>query len=333
MTAADSAADASFDRATDDRATEPPDPATNPWGHQSVLCAESIAALAPQPGGIYLDATLGAGGHSAALLAACPEAQLVGLDCDERALAIAHDRLAVWGDRVTLIRSNFASFDPGGRRFNGILADLGVSSMQFDQPDRGFSFRQDGPLDMRMDDRLEQSAADLVNTWDEVDLANAIYQYGEERLSRRIARAIVEQRQHQPFSRTLELAEAIARCVPSQYRHGRIHPATRTFQALRIVVNQELDVLETLLDLAPDWLAPEGRLAIISFHSLEDRIVKHRLKDSPLLQVLTKKPIIPTEAETATNPRARSAKLRVAQRRPPEPTPTRDRLNRERRSG
>jgi 16S rRNA (cytosine1402-N4)-methyltransferase len=205
--------------------------------------------------------------------------------------------------------------------------------MQFDQPDRGFSFRQDGPLDMRMDDRLEQSAADLVNTWDEVDLANAIYQYGEERLSRRIARAIVEQRQHQPFSRTLELAEAIARCVPSQYRHGRIHPATRTFQALRIVVNQELDVLETLLDLAPDWLAPEGRLAIISFHSLEDRIVKHRLKDSPLLQVLTKKPIIPTEAETATNPRARSAKLRVAQRRPPEPTPTRDRLNRERRSG
>lgn len=286
------------------------------WGHVSVLREESIAGLAPRSGGLYLDATLGAGGHTAALLAACPAARVVGLDCDQQALAIARERLAEWGDRVEFVRSNFAEFDPGDRRFDGILADLGVSSMQFDRPDRGFSFRADGPLDMRMDDRQPESAADVVNTWDEVDLANAIYTYGEERLSRRIARAIVERRGRQPFATTLDLADTISRCVPGKYRHGRIHPATRTFQALRIVVNQELQVLETLIDRAPHWLAPAGRIAIISFHSLEDRIVKHRLKECEQLQVLTKKPIIPSETETQANPRARSAKLRIAQRRP-----------------
>ena len=186
--------------------------------------------------------------------------------------------------------------------------------MQFDQPDRGFSFRHDGPLDMRMDDRLTESAADVVNHWQEVPLANAIYTYGEERLSRRIARAIVEQRQTQPFQTTLELANAIARCVPGKYRHGRIHPATRTFQALRIVVNQELAVLETLLDRAPNWLAPQGRLAVISFHSLEDRIVKHRLRESTQLKVITKKPICPSDTEMGQNSRSRSAKLRIAEK-------------------
>jgi 16S rRNA (cytosine1402-N4)-methyltransferase len=212
------------------------------------------------------------------------------------------------------VRSTFAQFNPSDQQFDGILADLGVSSMQFDQPDRGFSFRHDGPLDMRMDDRLTESAADVVNHWQEVPLANAIYTYGEERLSRRIARAIVEQRQTQPFQTTLELANTIARCVPGKYRHGRIHPATRTFQALRIVVNQELAVLETLLDRASHWLAPQGRLAIISFHSLEDRIVKHRLRESPQLKVITKKPICPSDAEIGQNARSRSAKLRIAER-------------------
>lgn len=284
------------------------------WGHLSVLRDECVAGLQPRSGGCYLDATLGAGGHTAALLAADPEVRVVGLDCDDRALAIARERLAPWGDRVTFVRSNFAQFNPGDQQFDGILADLGVSSMQFDQPDRGFSFRHDGPLDMRMDDRLTESAADVVNHWQEVPLANAIYTYGEERLSRRIARAIVEQRQTQPFQTTLELANAIARCVPGKYRHGRIHPATRTFQALRIVVNQELAVLETLLDRAPNWLAPQGRLAVISFHSLEDRIVKHRLRESTQLKVITKKPICPNDAEMGQNSRSRSAKLRIAER-------------------
>jgi 16S rRNA (cytosine1402-N4)-methyltransferase len=177
--------------------------------------------------------------------------------------------------------------------------------------DRGFSFRQTAPLDMRMDPRQDLTAADIVNHWDETDLANLIYTYGEERLSRRIARKIVEQR---PWQTTTDLAEAISHCVPRSYRYGRIHPATRTFQALRIAVNQELEVLERLLKLAPAWLAPEGRLVIISFHSLEDRLVKHTLKDSPAFQVITKKPVIATEEEISHNPRARSAKLRVAER-------------------
>jgi 16S rRNA (cytosine1402-N4)-methyltransferase len=186
-----------------------------------------------------------------------------------------------------------------------------VSSVQLDLGDRGFSFRQSAPLDMRMDPRQELTAADIVNHWDETKLANLIYTYGEERLSRRIARKIVDQR---PWQTTTDLAEAIAYSVPRSYRYGRIHPATRTFQALRIAVNRELEVLETLLKVAPTWLAPEGRLVIISFHSLEDRLVKHSLKDSPEFKVITKKPVIAADDEISQNPRARSAKLRVAER-------------------
>ncbi len=281
------------------------------WGHIPVLRDEVVAALEPKPGGIYLDATLGAGGHSAAILAAAPQIRLVALDCDDRALTIAETRLAPWRDRVELVRTNFADYDPGDLRFDGILADLGVSSMQFDTADRGFSFRHSAPLDMRMDQRQALTAADVVNTWDERPLADAIYLYGEERRSRSIARRIVADR---PFQTTTDLAEAIARCVPKKYRYGRIHPATRTFQALRIIVNHEIQSLETFLAQAPQWLKPGGHLAVISFHSLEDRPIKHRLRESPLVQVLTKKPIIPTEIECERNPRSRSAKLRVAVR-------------------
>ncbi|MEM1425929.1 MAG: 16S rRNA (cytosine(1402)-N(4))-methyltransferase RsmH [Cyanobacteria bacterium P01_H01_bin.130] len=277
---------------------------------------ECVAALNLQPGGLYLDATLGAGGHSRAILMADPTVRVVGLDCDARALAIAQERLAEFGDRFQPVRSNFSKFEPEAHgfepaSFDGVLADLGVSSMQFDTPERGFSFRHEAPLDMRMDDRQDLTAADIVNTWDETTLANTIYQYGEERLSRRIARMILQRR---PWHTTTELADGISGCVPGKYRHGRIHPATRTFQALRIAVNGELDVLETFLERSPHWLAPGGRIAGISFHSLEDRILKHRLKGHELLKVITKKPLYPTEEEIRENGRSRSAKLRIAYR-------------------
>lgn len=280
--------------------------------HIPVLPQETLAGLQPQPGGHYLDATVGGGGHSRLILAADPTIQLTALDQDGAAIAAAQAALAPYQDRVTFHRTNFADFDPGPQRFDGILADLGVSSAQFDICDRGFSFRLTAPLDMRMDQRQDLTAADVVNHWEEAELARIIYTYGEERLSRRIARQIVAQR---PFTTTTDLAEAIAHCVPGKYRYGRIHPATRTFQALRIAVNRELEVLERFLELAPTWLNPTGRLALISFHSLEDRLVKHTLKGCPLLTLVTKKPITATEAEVQQNARARSAKLRVAKRK------------------
>ena len=254
---------------------------------------------------------MGGGGHSALILAAAADVQITAIDQDEQAIAAAQETLAEYGDRVQFRHSNFAEFKPGKTRFDGILADLGVSSAQFDIADRGFSFRHTAPLDMRMDQHQELTAAEVINYWDETTLANTFYTYGEERLSRRIARRIVDDR---PFETTTQLAEAIARCVPKTYRYGRIHPATRVFQSLRIVVNRELEVLETLLDKAPLWLKPTGRIVVISFHSLEDRIVKHRLRESELVKVLTKKPIVPQEIEVSSNPRARSAKLRIAER-------------------
>jgi len=289
-------------------------PATDPqssFRHTPVLSQEVLAGLAVHPGGHYLDATLGAGGHTALMLAVDSTVRVTGLDQDAQAIAAAQERLAESGDRLQFHHANFARYNPGDLRFDGILADLGVSSAQFDIPERGFSFRHEAPLDMRMDQRQTLTAAEVINQWDEKQLATIFYTYGEERLSRRIARRIVEER---PFQTTTELAEAIARCVPRAYRYGRIHPATRVFQALRIAVNRELEMLETFLDMAPHWLQPGGRLVIISFHSLEDRIVKHRLKDSPLLTVVTKKPILPQDAEIQENPRARSAKLRLAER-------------------
>ena len=212
---------------------------------------------------------------------------------------------------MTFWQGNFAEFSSFDQGFDGILADLGVSSPQLDRPERGFSFRHQGALDMRMNPTQSLTAADLVNHSSERELADIFYHYGEERLSRRIARRIVERR---PFQTTTMLADAIASSVPAKYRHGRIHPATRVFQALRIAVNRELEVLEQLVKISPTWLNPGGKLAIISFHSLEDRRVKHGLRDHEQLKVLTKKPIIAGEEEIRRNPRARSAKLRLAER-------------------
>ncbi|WP_339383312.1 16S rRNA (cytosine(1402)-N(4))-methyltransferase RsmH [Oculatella sp. LEGE 06141] len=280
------------------------------FSHIPVLGNEIVEGLAIQAGGHYLDATVGGGGHSRLILAAAPEVQITAIDQDTQALAAAQATLAEYGDRVQFHHSNFAVYVPGAERFDGIVADLGVSSAQFDIADRGFSFRHAAPLDMRMNQHQPLTAAEIVNHWDETKLATIFFTYGEERLSRRIARRIVERR---PFQTTTELAEAIAYSVPPKYRYGRIHPATRVFQALRIAVNQELEVLEQFLKTAPNWLKPGGRIAIISFHSLEDRIVKHTLRQQPELTVLTKKPILPTDDEIQRNGRSRSAKLRIAQ--------------------
>lgn len=279
--------------------------------HIPVLTTALLNHLAPLDRGDYLDATVGGGGHSAALLTADPLGRLWAIDQDPQALTAAQARLASYGDRVQFWAGNFARFNPGEQRFDAIVADLGVSSAQLDIPERGFSFRQTAPLDMRMDPTQELTAATIINHWDEKALADLFYNYGEERLSRRIARHLVAQR---PFQTTTALAHAIAGSVPGKYRQGRIHPATRVFQALRIAVNQELQVLDTLLATAPHWLKPGGKLAIISFHSLEDRRVKYAFRESPLLQVLTKKPLVADAAEVHSNPRSRSAKLRVAQR-------------------
>ncbi|MGK7889077.1 MAG: 16S rRNA (cytosine(1402)-N(4))-methyltransferase RsmH [Leptolyngbyaceae cyanobacterium] len=280
------------------------------FNHVPVLMEEAIAALNLQPNGLYLDATVGGGGHSGQILARMANSRVIGIDQDEMAIAAAKSQLEPYGDRVQFWQGNFSDYDPGNQKFDGILADLGVSSTQFDVPERGFSFRHEAALDMRMNTDSDLTAADIVNYWDEKQLADTIYQYGEERLSRRIARRIVEKR---PLHTTTQLAEEIWHSVPRSYRYGKIHPATRTFQALRIAVNQELDVLKDLLATAPSWLKPGGRLVVISFHSLEDRIVKYAFRESEVLKVISKKPIVPTVAECGANPRARSAKLRVAE--------------------
>ena len=245
------------------------------------------------------------------MLESLPDLQVTAIDRDEQALAAAQPLLDKYGARLTLWQGNFADYAPKNGIFDGIIADLGVSSPQLDQPARGFSFRVASPLDMRMDQNQNLSAAEIINHWDSNQLANLFYEYGEERLSRQIARQIVKLR---PFETTTDLAGAIAGAVPPSYRYGRIHPATRVFQALRIAVNGELTALEQLLEKSPYWLKTGGIIAIISFHSLEDRRVKHFFRNSPLLQVLTKKPIIPSLEEQGQNPRSRSAKLRLAQR-------------------
>lgn len=279
--------------------------------HISVLSRELVEGLNIHPGGHYLDATVGGGGHSRLILEAAPDVQVTGIDRDAEAIAAARAKLAPYGERVHFWHGNFAEYKPASLLFDGIIADLGVSSAQFDIAERGFSFRNTADLDMRMDQRQSLTAAEVINHWDEAQLAKVFYEYGEERLSRQIARRIVEKR---PFQTTTELADAIAHSVPRKYRYGRIHPATRVFQALRIVVNQEISSLEVFLNKAPNWLKLGGRIGIISFHSLEDRIVKHQFRDSLLLQVLTKKPVTPQEQELNENPRSRSAKLRIAQR-------------------
>jgi 16S rRNA (cytosine1402-N4)-methyltransferase len=289
------------------------------FDHVPVLAEQVLASFQelPAAGGLLIDCTLGGGGHSALLLQAHPQLRLVGLDQDPTARAAAAERLAAFGDRVTIVATNFADYCPAEPAL-AVLADLGVSSPQLDVAARGFSFRSDGPLDMRMNTEAGETAAALIERLDEAALADLIYAYGEERLSRRIARKIKEHLAEQgPFSGTAGLAYVIAGCYPPKARRGRIHPATRSFQALRIAVNQELDVLDRLLAQAPDWLLPGGLFGVISFHSLEDRRVKTAFVGDGRLQRVTRKPLTATEEEESSNPRSRSAKLRVARRREP----------------
>ena len=279
--------------------------------------AELEPLLEQHGDGLLIDCTLGGGGHSALLLAAHPRLRLIGLDQDPTARAAVAQRLAPFGERVTIVASNFAAYTPPEPAV-AVLADLGVSSPQLDVAERGFSFRLDGPLDMRMNPQGGDTAAALLERLEEGELADLIYAYGEERLSRRIARRIKQDLAARgPYSGTAALAYAVAGCYPPQARRGRIHPATRTFQALRIAVNDELGVLDRLLAAAPDWLAPGGLFGVISFHSLEDRRVKTAFVDDPRLQRITRKPATATEAEQAANPRSRSAKWRQARRRQP----------------
>jgi 16S rRNA (cytosine1402-N4)-methyltransferase len=286
------------------------------------MVAEVLEHLAPARGGVFVDCTVGLAGHATHLLEA-GASRLIGLDRDPDALAIAKDKLARYGDRVVLVHTDYREFarvlDANGiDGVDGVLADLGVSSMQLDSPGRGFSFRRNDPLDMRMDTSAGPTAADLIAEADERTLADVIYQFGEERHARRVARFLVEARKAGRIETTGQLADVVRRAVP---RKGfvRIDPATRTFQAIRIWVNRELDGLDTFVSDVARRLGPAGRMAVITFHSLEDRIVKHTLRQIQAdgevgLKVLTKRPIVPGDEEVERNPRARSAKLRVAER-------------------
>jgi 16S rRNA (cytosine1402-N4)-methyltransferase len=290
--------------------------------HEPVLTAQVLQQLRPERGGVFVDCTVGLGGHARALLAA-GATRLVGLDRDPAALAIARETLAPWRERVELVHADYRTLSDvlDARAIplvDGALADLGVSSMQFDAPGRGFSFQRDEPLDMRMDQTQAGTAADLVANAGEEELANAIFQFGEERFSRRIARAIVTARRESPVDTTGRLAAIVRRSVPRR-GYMRIDPATRTFQALRIWVNRELEALDVFIQHVARRLRAGARMAVITFHSLEDRIVKHTLRalakaSEPIVHVLTKKPIVPDEDEVRRNPRARSAKLRAAEK-------------------
>jgi len=301
---------------------------SNEFGHVPVLLKEAIDFLAVRRGGTYIDATVGLGGHSLEIAKRLgAPGHLIGLDKDPKALEIAKSVLsrtshvareaAEGWPEIELIHGSFADLAHDERRetHDGILADLGVSSLQFGDPARGFSFQAEGPLDMRMNPMSEPTAEQVVNQFDERELADLIYEFGEERRSRRIARAIVRSR---PILTTAQLAAVISTAArPMNQAERRIHPATRTFQALRIFVNRELDDLRKLLEAAPQLLTPGGRLVVISFHSLEDRIVKDAMREGAKLgkyKLLTKKPVTPSDEEIASNPRARSAKLRAAER-------------------
>ena len=289
--------------------------------HEPVMTIEAMALLAPSRGGLYVDCTVGLGGHTRALLEA-GASRVLGLDRDPEALRVARTRLEEFGDRVELVHADYRELgrvldDRGVDGVAGALADLGVSSMQLDGDGRGFSFRRDEPLDMRMDQSQGPTAAALLAEVGEEDLANLIFQHGEERFSRRIARAIVEARRTTPITTTGQLAQLVRRAVPTR-GYQRIDPATRTFQAIRIWVNRELEQLDAFLAEACNRLLAGARLAVITFHSLEDRIVKHAFRALAqgrlALQILTKRPIVPGPAELDRNPRARSAKLRAIQR-------------------
>ncbi len=297
--------------------------------HVPVLGKEVCFWLISQRPMIIVDCTVGYGGHAELLLENSDlNTKVIGLDRDPRAIDFCRSRLVRFGDRAVLLRGNHRDLrrhlvEAGISFVDGVLFDFGVSSPQLDDPERGFSFLQDGPLDMRMDQTEGMTAAELVNGSREDRLADIIFQYGEERYARRIARAIAIERASHPIKTTGSLASVVSKAVPPAYRHGRIHCATRTFQALRIAVNQELDTLEPSLRDAVDVLAPGGRICAISFHSLEDRIVKHTFRAlavgrGAVLSLRTKKPVLPSEEECRVNPRARSAKLRIVERLPQE---------------
>lgn len=306
--------------------------------HQPVLLEEVLFYLQPRSGGIYVDCTVGGGGHSEAILrASSPAGCLIALDRDPQALAAAGQRLAPFGGRAVLLKANFSQLgrvlaEMGINAVDGILFDLGVSSLQLESPERGFSYLHEGPLDMRMDPDEPVTAADLLNTLGEEELAGLIARYGEERWARRIAAFIVRAREREPFKTTAQLVKVIKEAIPAGGRRGGTHPARRTFQALRIAVNRELEVLEPALRQAVDLLAPGGRLCVITFHSLEDRLVKNLFRglagtctcppsfpqcvcrQKPLLRILTPGGVTPSPAEVARNPRARSARLRAAEK-------------------
>ena len=305
--------------------------------HRSVLLDECIEALAIQPNGIYVDGTAGGGGHSFAIASALNNGLLIAIDQDEAAIAAAGKRLAPLGDRARIVRSNFSNLskvldDCGIEKIDGLLLDLGVSSYQLDEADRGFAYQSDAPLDMRMDQRGTKTAYDVVNTYSEEDLKRILFTYGEERFSARIAARIVSAREKAPIKTTGELADLIKSAIPAAARDGGHHPAKRSFQAIRIEVNGELDVIVPAIEAAVSRMRSGGRIAIITFHSLEDRIVKQtfaRLASGctcprdlpicvcgkkPLVRVVSKKPVLPSAEELEENPRSRSAKLRVAEK-------------------
>ncbi len=305
--------------------------------HVSVLLDECIENLNIRPGGVYVDGTLGLGGHSEQIARRLGAGRLIGIDRDPSAIARAGERLRPWGDRVTLVHGNFGDVTqildglgvPGA---DGMLFDLGVSSPQLDEAERGFSYMLDAPLDMRMDSTASLSAFDVVNGWSEERLNRILWDYGEERYARRISAAILRSRAEKPIESTLELVEIIKSAMPAAALREKQHPAKRSFQAIRIAVNDELGEVERMMDSAPDRLNPGGRLCVISFHSLEDRIVKNGIarrehgctcpREAPVctcgfvqtLRSVSRKPILPSEDEIERNPRSRSAKLRVAER-------------------
>lgn len=305
--------------------------------HKPVLLEECLEALAIRPEGTYLDGTLGRAGHSLEIVKRLTTGRLIGIDQDAAAIEAAQVRLADYMDKVTLVRSNFSHLGEILQELqvdgvDGMLFDLGVSSPQLDDPARGFSYMHDAPLDMRMDERAPLSARDVVNDWSQEELRRILYEYGEERYAPAIARAICRRREERPVETTFELVDIIKSAMPAAALREKQHPAKRSFQAIRIAVNGELDVLPPMLEAAADGLRPGGRLAVISFHSLEDRIVKKTMQElargcicppefpvcvcgrKPKVKLITRKPIVSQEAELEDNPRARSAKLRVAER-------------------
>lgn len=291
--------------------------------HIPAMLNEVLDCLNLRPGKVIVDATVGTGGHSRRILESIvPDGRLIGIDRDKESLTAAAERLSDYEGFTDLIYGNFVDVDRIAADLNigsvdGILFDLGISTVQMNDPQRGFSFRNDGPLDMRMDRNSFISAYDLVNNLDEEELSNLIKDFGEERFHNRIARFLARERQTHPISTTAELSDIVVRAIPYRYRHYRIHPATRTFQAVRIAVNRELEILETALMKAVDLLNKRGRICVISFHSLEDRIVKFTFRSlaaKGILKIITAKPLIPQDAEIKRNPSSRSAKLRAAEK-------------------